>query len=109
MNRLLNSATESKTYSLLILFAGISLIGVTLASLLFNSHFWGDWIDFLKVEVGIGGGRAVVNDGAPKVAEALSNKRTVEVQQVEVTQTTNDWTTMLPNPTKELENFKGVD
>ena len=66
----MTNVLASKTYGLLIIFAVLALAVAILAAVAFDESLWQDWFDFLKVQAGVGGARAAINDGLPKVAAA---------------------------------------
>lgn len=64
---------DSKTYVLLILFTLLGLLAVILADAAFHRDLWGRFFDELLGNSVVGGGRAAVVDGAPKIAAAWQN------------------------------------
>lgn len=59
----------SKTYTLLLLISVIAIV-VCLLAAAFGEQLWAKLLDVLMVNSGVGGARAAVNDGLPKIASA---------------------------------------
>lgn len=66
---ILSRIGDSKTYVLLIVITVIALIACCIASA-FGYDVWGRLFDLMMGNTVVGGGRAIVNDGLPKVAAA---------------------------------------
>lgn len=60
---------DSKTFILLLIMAILALLACTIAEA-FGHDVWGSLFNFFGLEVGVGGGRTAVVDGAPKIAAA---------------------------------------
>lgn len=82
IDQAIDKILESKTYSLLILVAFIAL-GACLIAAVFGEMLWAKYLDFLSIQSGLGGARALTNDGVPKIVEAYKKPDlTIPIQAV---------------------------
>lgn len=81
IDRAIDKILESKTYSLLIFVAFIALIACLLAAV-FGEMLWAKYLDFLSIQSGLGGARAIANDGVPKIVEAYKRSEQLTSPQI---------------------------